>query len=198
DVLRLPRAGRAHPRLKPAVIVLLALSCTAHAQDRIEIGSKRFTESYILGEILARAAGGEHKPGLGNTGIVLAALKAGAIDVYPEYTGTIAAEIVRLPGKPSLEQLNGALAQQGLAAGVPLGFNNTYALAMRDDRAQALGIRRLSDLAQHPELKFGLSQEFIGRADGWPGLKRAYGLPQPTPSSLDHGLAFDAMAAGRI
>ena len=187
--------------MKFALLLLAAVctaACGAQAEDAIRVGSKRFTESYILGEILARAAGGEHRPGLGNTGIVLAALKAGAIDVYPEYTGTIAAEIVRLPGKPSLEQLNGALAQQGLAAGVPLGFNNNYALAMRDDRAQALGIRRLSDLAQHPELKFGLSQEFIGRADGWPGLKRAYGLPQPTPSSLDHGLAYEAMAAGRI
>jgi osmoprotectant transport system permease protein len=178
--------------------VLLVLACAAHAEDPIRVGSKRFTESYILGEILARAAGGEHKPGLGNTGIVLSALKAGAIEVYPEYTGTIAAEIVRLPGKPSLEELNAALAQQGLAAGVRLGFNNTYALAMREDRAQALGIRRLSDLARHKELKFGLSQEFIGRADGWPGLKRAYGLPQPTPSGLDHGLAYEAIAAGRL
>jgi osmoprotectant transport system permease protein len=179
-------------------LVLLVLACAAHAEDPIRVGSKRFTESYILGEILARAAGGEHKPGLGNTGIVLSALKAGAIDVYPEYTGTIAAEIVRLPGKPSPDELNAALAQQGLAAGVPLGFNNTYALAMREERAQALGIRRLSDLARHPELKFGLSQEFIGRADGWPGLKRAYGLPQPTPSGLDHGLAYEAIATGRI
>ncbi|HEY3075110.1 MAG TPA: glycine betaine ABC transporter substrate-binding protein [Burkholderiales bacterium] len=183
-------------------IVLAAIACTAacasHAEDQVRVGSKRFTESYILGEILARAAGGEHKPGLGNTGIVLAALKAGAIDVYPEYTGTIAAEIVRLPGNPDLEQLNAALAQQGLAAGVRLGFNNSYALAMREERAQALGIAKLSDLARHPELKFGLSQEFIGRADGWPGLKRAYGLPQPTPSGLDHGLAYEAVGTGRI
>jgi osmoprotectant transport system permease protein len=179
-------------------VLLLVLACAAHAEDPVRVGSKRFTESYILGEILARAAGGEHQPGLGNTGIVLAALKAGAIDVYPEYTGTIAAEIVRLPGSPSLEQLNAALARQGLAAGVPLGFNNTYALAMREDRARALGIAKLSDLVRHPQLKFGLSQEFIGRADGWPGLKRAYGLPQPTPSGLDHGLAYEAIGAGRI
>ena len=179
-------------------ILLMVFACAAHAEDPVRVGSKRFTESYILGEILARATGGQHKPGLGNTGIVLSALKAGAIDVYPEYTGTIAAEIVRLPGSPSLEQLNAALAPQGLVAGVPLGFNNTYGLAMREDRAQTLGIRRLSDLRAHAELKFGLSQEFIGRADGWPGLKRAYGLPQPTPSGLDHGLAYEAMAAGRI
>src|SRR6267142_2023157 len=170
-------------------ILLMVFACAAHAEDPVRVGSKRFTESYILGEILARATGGQHKPGLGNTGIVLSALKAGAIDVYPEYTGTIAAEIVRLPGSPSLEQLNAALAPQGLVAGVPLGFNNTYGLAMREDRAQTLGIRRLSDLRAHAELKFGLSQEFIGRADG---------LPQPTPSGLDHGLAYEAMAAGRI
>jgi osmoprotectant transport system permease protein len=179
-------------------ILLMVFACAAYAEDPVRVGSKRFTESYILGEILARATGGEHKQGLGNTGIVLSALKARAIDVYPEYTGTIAAEIVRLAGSPSLEQLNAALAPQGLAAGVPLGFNNTYALAMREDRAQGLGIRRLSDLRAHAELKFGLSQEFIGRADGWPGLKRAYDLPQPTPSGLDHGLAYEAIAAGRI
>ena len=187
----MPRASRA--RLKQAVLVLLALSCTAHAADRLEIGSKRFTESYILGEILARATGGEHKPGLGNTGIVAAALKAGSIDVYPEYTGTIAAEIVHLPGKATLADLNAALAPQGLQAGIPLGFNNSYALAVREE----LGITRISELAMHPELKFGLSQEFVGRADGWDGLKRAYGLPQ-SPSGLDHGLAYEAIAAGRI
>ena len=150
-------------------LLLLVAACSAHAEDRLRIGSKRFTESYILGEILARVSGGEHKPGLGNTGIVLAALKAGAIDLYPEYTGTIAAEIVRLPPGATLVELNRALAAEGLAAGVPLGFNDTYALAMREDRAAQLGLRRLSDLRRHAELKFGLSQEFLGRADGWPG-----------------------------
>ena len=179
------------------VVLLAAVICTAHAEDPVRIGSKRFTESYILGEILARASGGELKPGLGNTGIVVAALKAGAIDVYPEYTGTIAAEVVRLPGRWRLDELNRALANQGLAAGVPLGFNNSYALAMREDRAQELGIRTLSDLARHPQLRLGLSQEFLGRADGWPGLKRLYHLPQD-PGGLDHGLAYEAVAAGRI
>lgn len=173
--------------------LLAAVACTAHAEEAVRVGSKRFTESYILGEILARQVGGEHRPGLGNTGIVAAALKAGSIDVYPEYTGTLAAEIARLPGRPTLEELNRALAAQGLAAGVRLGFNNTYALAIRDGR----GIRTLSELARHPELKLGLSQEFIGRADGWPGLRNAYGLPQQ-PQGLDHGLAYEALAAGRI
>jgi osmoprotectant transport system permease protein len=178
-------------------LLLVLAACSTHAEERLRIGSKRFTESYILGEILARVTGGEHKPGLGNTGIVLAALKAGAIDLYPEYTGTIAAEIVRLPANATLEQLNRALARAGLAAGVPLGFNDSYALAMREERARELGIRRLSDLVRHPALKFGLSQEFLGRADGWPGLRRAYRLPQ-SPAGLDHGVAYEALAAARI
>ena len=177
---------------------LLFVCCAVHAEAPIRVGSKRFTESYILGEILARAARGEHRPGLGNTGIVFAALKAGSIDLYPEYTGTIAKEIIKLDGNPGIEELNRALAPQGLGVAVRLGFNNSYALAMREDRAEALGIRKLSDLAKRPGLKFGLSQEFIGRADGWPGLKAAYRLPHPTPSGLDHGLAYEAIAAGKI
>ena len=186
-------------RVLPLLALLLALPAQA---DTLRIGSKRFTESYILGEVLRRAVEGkgpvEHRPGLGNTGIVFAALKAGSIDVYPEYTGTIAREILKVEGNPSVEDLSAALAPQGLGVSVRLGFNNTYALAMRDDRAQALGIRTLSDLARHPRLKLGLSQEFIGRADGWPGLKAAYRLPYATPSGLDHGLAYEAIAAGRI
>ena len=179
------------------LVLFVACVCSAQAEEPVRVGSKRFTESYILGEILARVSGGVHKPGLGNTGIVVAALKSGAIDVYPEYTGTIAAEIVRLPGRWSMEELDRALAAEGLAVGVPLGFNNSYALAMPEDRAQALGIRTLSDLAGHPQLKLGLSQEFIGRKDGWPGLKIRYGLPQE-PIGLDHGLAYEAVASGRI
>jgi osmoprotectant transport system permease protein len=190
-----------------AVLALCALLAVlpAHA-DTLRIGSKRFTESYILGEVLKQAVsfetGGrasvEHRPGMGNTGILYAALKAGAIDVYPEYTGTITREILKVAGNPSLAEINQALAPQGLGVAVKLGFNNSYALAMREERAKALGIRTLSDLAKNPGLKLGLSQEFIGRADGWPGLKSAYQLPYGTPSGLDHGLAYEAISAGRI
>src|SRR5256885_10816246 len=186
-------------RLLPLLALLLALP--VHA-DTLRIGSKRFTESYILGEVLRRTVEGktpvEHRPGLGNTGIVFAALKAGSIDLYPEYTGTIAREILKVEGNPSIGDLNAALAPQGLGVAVRLGFNNSYALAMSEERAQALGIRTLSDLARHPGLKLGLSQEFIGRGDGWPGLKSAYRLPHATPEGLDHGLAYEAIAAGKI
>ena len=190
--------------MRAAALAAAAAFLAAPAMaETVLVGSKRFTESYILGEILretATRAGAkaEHKPGLGNTGIVFAALKSGAIDVYPEYTGTIAREILRLDGNLALAEIDRRLAPMGFGAGVPLGFNNTYALAMRDDQAAKLGIRTVADLARHPGLKLGLSQEFIGRGDGWPGLKRAYGLPHETPSGLDHGLAYEAIAAGRI
>src|SRR4051812_34290726 len=170
----------------------------------LNVGSKRFTESYILGEILkqkAQAAGEAtvvHQQGLGNTAIVLNALTSGAIDLYPEYTGTIAKEILKLDAVPPLDELNAKLAPMGLAVAVPLGFNNTYALALRADDARAKGITRLSDLKAHPELRLGLSQEFIGRADGWPGLKRTYDLPFETPRGLDHGLAYEAIAQRQV
>jgi osmoprotectant transport system permease protein len=180
-------------------LFLLAIFIFPVKAENMKVGSKRFTESYILGEVIVRAAGkAAHRPGLGNTGILYAALKSGSIDLYPEYTGTIAKEILKLDGDPGLAELNRALAPLGLGTAVPLGFNNSYALAMREERAQQLGIRSLSDLARHAELKLGLSQEFIGRADGWPGLKSAYAIPFETPSGLDHGLAYEAIAAGRI
>ncbi len=189
-----------------ALLVAMALSLygNAFAAETLSVGSKRFTESYILGEILTLTAqrAGEaqaaHRPGLGNTGIVYAALTNGEIDVYPEYTGTIEREILRSARPLDLDGLNAALQPLGLAVGVPLGFNNTYALAMREDRAQALGINAISDLAAHPRIVLGLSQEFIGRADGWPGLKKAYGLPHSTPRGLEHGLAYEAIAAAQI
>jgi len=184
--------------------MLAAWCITATAAQPLHVGSKRFTESYILGEIVrqtAQAAGettAVHDQGLGNTAIVLNALTSGSIDVYAEYTGTIAKEILKLDSVPSLAELNTRLAPMKLAVGVPLGFNDTYALAMRGDDARAKGITKLSDLKAHPELRLGLTQEFIGRADGWPGLKRAYDLPFDTPRGLDHGLAYEALAGGQV
>jgi Periplasmic glycine betaine/choline-binding (lipo)protein of an ABC-type transport system (osmoprotectant binding protein) len=204
-----PQTGARKPAVKAlriafAIAALAMLGLSVAADAPLNVGSKRFTESYILGEILTQTAqdAGEasvvHRQGLGNTAIVLGALTQGSIDVYPEYTGTIAKEILKLDAVPPLPELNAKLAAMGLGVAVPLGFNNTYALAMRADDARAKGIARLSDLKSHPELKLGLSQEFIGRADGWPGLKRAYELPYETPRGLDHGLAYEAIAQHQI
>ena len=165
---------------------------------RWHVGSKRFTESYILGELLtqtaARAGPAEHRQGLGNTAIVLAALQAGSIDVYPEYLGTIDQEILKNTRASTLGEMRAQLAPLGLGVGIPLGFNNTYALAVRADQS---GVARLSDLTAHPGLKFGLSHEFIGRADGWPGLAARYGLAQ-APRGLDHGIAYEALHARQV
>ena len=183
---------------------LVAGMLCAHAQAAegpLKVGSKRFTESYILGEIVAQTAARhtrvEHKPGLGNTAVVLAALKAGAIDVYPEYLGTIDTEILKNPRPTDLATLRRQLAEQGLGVGAPLGFQNTYALAMTAQRSRELNVRRIGDLATQRELVIGLSHEFLGRADGWPGLAARYGLRQQ-PTGIDHGIAYDALAAGRI
>ncbi len=169
------------------------------------VGSKRFTESYILGEIvrLTLADAGvpaEHKPGLGNTGILEQALASGAVDVYPEYTGTIVRELLHREGNPSLAELNTWLAPRGLKAAVPLGFNNSYALALREADAAQLGVRTISDLKRLAtgSLILGLSHEFQARADGWPALQKAYGLPQKPGPSLDHGLAYEAIQAGQV
>jgi osmoprotectant transport system permease protein len=182
----------------------LCLACAASvtlAQQTLVVGSKRFTESYILGEIAAqtaRASGtqAEHRQGLGNTGIVFAALRSGSIDLYPDYTGTVARELLKSETS-DLESLNRGLSAMGLGAAVPLGFEDTYALAMRDSEAQRLGVQTIGELAAHPELRFGLSHEFLNRNDGWPGLARTYALPQ-APRGLDHGLAYEALADGQI
>jgi osmoprotectant transport system permease protein len=178
-------------------VFLALISCIAAAQENLTVGSKRFTESYILGEILAQTAGAEHKPGLGNTAILYEALRNGAIHLYPEYTGTIAREILRSEERLDLAGINRRLAPMGLAAGVPLGFGNSYALGARREVAERLKLARISDLAGHAGLRLGFSHEFLGRRDGWPGLRAAYGLPQK-PRGLDHGLAYEALAAGEI
>ena len=186
------------------LLLFLLTGCGTLAPQTINVGSKRFAESRILGEVLtqtANAAGeahATHQSGLGNTGIVFAALQGGSIDVYPEYTGTISQDLLKSKTPLALPEMNAKLAPLGLAAGMPLGFNDTYALAMPEARAQALGIKTLSDLAHHPELKLGLSQEFLKRADGWPGVKAAYRLPFASPQGLDHGLAYEAIAGGQI
>ncbi len=178
----------------------------------LQVGSKRFTESYLLGELVtqtltAQGIAAEHRQGLGNTAILATALRQGQIDVYPEYTGTIVRELLKrqspTDAQAPLAQINAWLAPLGLKAAVPLGFNNSYALAMRESDAERLGIWTMSELAQKapslkPALKPGLSHEFIARADGWPGLQQAYGLRLASGPGLDHGLAYAALGRGQV
>ena len=203
-----PASGRRFGALRRGwgltLLFLLSLTAASCAARPVTVGSKRFTESYILGEILtqvARSAGEKdavHRQGLGNTAIVYGALKRGDIDLYADYTATVAQEILKDKKTGTLDQLNTEMEAQGIGVGVPLGFNDNYALAMREDVARKLGIRTLSDLAKHPELRIGFTQEFLGRADGWPGLKAAYRLPDFAPRGMDHGLAYTALNSGSI
>jgi osmoprotectant transport system permease protein len=191
-------------------VLLAALSIFVHggayAADQEpgpRIGSKRFTESYILAQLLAqqvqRSTGQTPRvsQGLGNTAIVYQALRAGSIDLYPEYAGTISLEILKSAKPLTLDEMRPGLKALGLGLDIPFGFNDGYALAMRAADADRLGIRTLSDLARHPELRLGLTSEFIGRADGWRGLAERYGLPQ-RPTGLDHGLAYDAIRKSQV
>src|SRR5262245_12596588 len=128
-----------------AAVLALLLAAPAAAAPKVVVGSKAFPESWILGEALAtlaRQAGAEveHKQNLGGTEVVYEALRAGAIDVYAEYTGTISEVILQTPDHPDLPALRAALAEQGIGVSDPLGFNDGYALALSAAAAKRYGI----------------------------------------------------------
>src|SRR5437660_8101929 len=169
----------------------------------VQVGSKIMVESRILGEMLAhlaREAGATatHREGLGGTLVVWQALLKGDIDAYVEYTGTISAEILSGGHARGEDAMRQALAEQGIRMSRPLGFNNTYAIGMGKEVVEKRGIRTISDLRNYPDLRFGFSNEFRNRADGWPGLQQRYGLPQTNMKSLDHELAYRGVKTGSL
>ncbi len=196
--MRGPRARRA-----VAAAALVALAACAPTDGTLRVGSKKFTESVVLGELLcelARDAGAHvrHRAELGGTRVLFEGLRAGELDAYVEYSGTLAAELFAGRELAGLDGLRAALGELGIGMGEPLGFDNTYAIGMRRERAAELGIRRISDLARHPDLELGFGEEFLGRADGWPGLRAAYGLPHARVRGLDHDLAYRGLASGAL
>lgn len=189
------------------LLLLVAFASTpavvAAADRPIVIASKKFTESVLLGEMgaqLMRATGAEveHLRELGGTRVLWSGLLKGEIDVYPDYTGTLMREILRDEGLRDHAGLVAALAAKGVRATRPFGFNNTYAIGLPRARAEALGLRRISDLTEHPDLRLGFSDEFMNRADGWPGLKARYGLPQTNVRGMDHDLAYRGLESGDL
>ncbi len=181
---------------------------TISAQPVI-IGSKRFTESYVLAEIAKRAIATmgmpvELRPGMGGTIILWEALNGGSITCYPEYTGTIQEVILKSNlkaaggGPADLEFLRRQLRAYGIGITGKLGFDNTYAVALRRSRAEQLGIHKISDLKEHEDLVVGLSPEFLGRKDGWRPLCARYGLQMRNVRGMDHTLAYLALAKGEI
>jgi osmoprotectant transport system permease protein len=199
-VRRLARAVRS-----AVAIAAIAASAPAAADAPavVTVGCKHFTESYILSEIIAQvleSAGYtvERNFGLGGTLICYDALVNGEIDVYPEYSGTLAQAILKLPAPVTYEELRRLVREHSPAELLDtFGFNNTYAVALTRARARSLGVESIGDLARHPGLRVAFSYEFLNRNDGWPGLRRTYDLPQEAVG-IEHGLAYQAIEDGKI
>jgi osmoprotectant transport system substrate-binding protein/osmoprotectant transport system permease protein len=191
-------------------LVMLCLPNSARAET-IRIGSKLFTESRVLAEIMAQLIEArtdltvERRFGLGGTQICFGALQTKDIDLYPEYTGT--AWSVMLAQKSSVRdplraflltdrKLRDQFQVEWLS---PFGFNNSYALALQGKTARRLGATRVSDLLPHAgDLKAGVSHEFLQRDDGYPGLSKAYGLELADIKGMEHGLAYEALRTGAV
>ena len=186
-----------------AVVTYGFISPACGASPEVRIGSKTFTESVIIGDIVAHLvqnanARPVHRRALGGTRLVWDALVKGYIDIYPEYTGTISEEILPRRGVHREDEIRKALAVYGIRLTASLGFNNNYALGMKKETAKKLDIFRISQLRDHPELIFGFSNEFMDRGDGWPGLRSTYGLPHKNVSGMDHDLAYRGLEGGSV
>ncbi|MEP6687190.1 MAG: glycine betaine ABC transporter substrate-binding protein [Gemmatimonadales bacterium] len=208
------RAGAVRLALAGTIALagMLASSGLARAQDAarpVIVASKPFGESYLLAEMFAqlleaRGIRVERRLGLGATEIAFGALRTGAIDVYPEYTGTGLLAILHERPSADPRAVYGQVSREFAARfGVrwlpPLGFQNTYAIAVRRETAQRLGLRTLTDLARAgPTLRAGLTPDFIGRDDGLPGLGRAYGLRFREVRALLPAVKYQALAAGQV
>ena len=205
-------SGRSRRRQAAATVALLLLCAAAARGDpapHIVVGAKKFTEGALLGELMAQVletqtgATVERRFNLAGTQICFDGLRTGALDVYAEYTGTGLREILGsdadVGGASAVFALVSAAFRERFALTwlAPFGFNNTYVLMMRPDRATALGIEALSDLAAHP-LRYGVSHEFLQRPDGLPGLRAAYRLNEASVVGLEHDLAYQALADGSI
>lgn len=182
---------------------------SAAAARPVVVASKPFGESFLLAEMFAqlleaRGIVVERRPGLGATEVAFAAIRSGAIDVYPEYTGTGLLAILHQPPRSDARTVFAIVrrefdARWGARWLPPLGFENTYAIAVRPETARRYGLRTLGDLARAaPRLTAGLSPDFIEREDGLPGLARAYGLRFAAVRPLAQALKYRALAAGAV
>ena len=186
-----------------SALLLLILCATSTQAQPIRVGSKTFTESIILGEILTALVNDanvpcEHVRDLGGTGVLWNALQSGEIDLYVEYTGTLSQELLAGQGVHTLPEIRASIASFDIKVSEPLGFNNTYAIGLTKERAAELGVKTISDLARHPDLHLGFSSEFMERGDGWKALKAFYNLPQEDVTGMDQRLAYQAILSGAI
>jgi osmoprotectant transport system substrate-binding protein len=188
------------------VLLLVALAGCG-GPSKVVVGSKNFTEQRILGELLAQTAEAiglpvERRLDLGGTFVCDAAIRAGQIDTYVEYTGTALAAILKEPPGDRttvLERVREAYAKAGLVWTAPLGFDNTFALVIRGDDATRLDVHTISDVVPHAKdwiAAFGY--EFKERADGYPGLSQTYNLVFREVRLMDLGLLYRALVDGQV
>jgi len=179
------------------------------APDPVVVASKPFGESYLLAEIFAqlleaRGHPVERRLGLGSTEVAFGALRTGAVDVYPEYTGTGFLAILGREPRGTRAQVFREVSREfrerwGIRWLPPLGFENTYAVSVRRETARERGLSTLSDLAREgEELVGGFSPDFMGRGDGLPGLAEAYGLRLRETRSLMQAVKYEALRGGRV
>jgi osmoprotectant transport system substrate-binding protein len=189
---------------------LMLAGCTPR-QRMVSVGTKNFTEQLILGELVAQTLERHiHTPierrfYLAGTYICQQAILAGRIDVYVEYTGTALAAILKQTAHTDsnavFETVRDEYQRRFQLTVLPsLGFNNSFALAMRGEDARAKGITKLSQLATFaPKMRLGVGYEFLERADGFPGLAKTYGLQfAAAPSVMDLGLLYRALEAKQV
>lgn len=175
----------------------------------IVVGSKPFAESYLLAEVFAQlleahAIAVTRRPGLGATEVAFPALVSGAIDVFPEYSGTGLLVILKAPREGDriavFDRVSREMARRFDVRWLPpLGFENTYAMSVRTEMAERLGLRTLSDAVRYgPSLKAGFTADFIGLPDGLPGLRTTYGLAPAEVHALAPAVKYQAIAAGAV
>ena len=195
-------------RLFASAAVVCALVATTSAAQVVRVGSKNFTEQFVLAELYAQAleAAGvkvERKLNLGGTLIAHKALEEKQIDLYPEYTGTILLAILKqetmTDQKAVYDKVKAAYAERGLVVLNEAPVNNTYVLVVRPDTAQKYKLQTLSDLAKvSKELKLGAGPEFRDRKDGIPGLKAKYDMDFKEDLQLAIGLRYQALKNDQI
>jgi osmoprotectant transport system permease protein len=184
------------------IIILTTIPVLSQEEAQLKVGSKKFTENVILGEVITQLARDQNANvsyvrELGGTRILWNALLKGEIDIYPEYTGTIIEEIF-FDENIEQENLERRLNKLNIGITKPLGFNNTYAIGMQREQAEKYGIKKISDLKNFPDMQFGFTNEFMDRNDGWPGLRNRYQLPQTDVKGLDHDLAYRGLEGSSI
>ena len=192
-------------------LVFSASSCTPSHSDHIVIGSKNFTESLMLGELLAQEIEArthlktERRFYLAGTYICQQAILAGRIDIYPEYTGTALTAILKQKVGSNKADVYQRVKREyekrfDLTLGPPFGFNNTFALEIRGEDARRLNLKTLSQASQYaPRWRAGFGYEFMERPDGYRGLAAAYGLRfAASPRIMDLGLLAPALKDHQI